>query len=384
VLIAIMVMVAGHEFGHFITAKRSGMLVTDFFVGFGPVLWSRQIGETRYGVRAFLLGGYVKVPGMTWDDDVDPALEGRTYRAASYPKKVLFASAGSLMHVAMALVLAWSAFFFIGVDSPQHVEIAALPAWQGHRVTVAQAAGIHVGDEIVRLDSHPVTSPTQVVTFLHDHADRRISLELARGSRRFWVSLVPVDARTLRQDGTPLATGSHSVGMIGVELEEGTVSDGVVGSGFAAVRMVGSTLGQAVQGIGRVFSVHEFTSLFHQVVSSKAAQNRANQATRPSSIVGVVRVATQAADAGVGPLLSVLIVVNLFVGVLNMLPFLPLDGGYVALATYERIRSIRHKGYHADSRRLAPLIYAVVAVLLALFLMTLYLDLLHPLANPFK
>ena len=80
VIFAIIVMIMGHEFGHFITAKRSGMKVTDFFVGFGPVVWSTTRGETRYGVRALLLGGYVKVPGMTWTDEIDPADAKRTLR----------------------------------------------------------------------------------------------------------------------------------------------------------------------------------------------------------------------------------------------------------------------------------------------------------------
>src|ERR1019366_7609100 len=102
VIAAVGLMVMGHEVGHFIVAKKSGMQVTDFFVGFGPVIWSTTRGETRYGVRALLLGGYVKVPGMSWDAKVEPELERRTYRSATYPRQVLFASAGSLMHVVMA------------------------------------------------------------------------------------------------------------------------------------------------------------------------------------------------------------------------------------------------------------------------------------------
>ena len=104
VIFAIIFIVMAHEFGHFITAKRAGMKVTDFFVGFGPVIWSTTIGETRYGVRAILAGGYVKVPGMTWTEEIPEEEESRTYRAASYPRKVLFASAGSLMHIVMALL----------------------------------------------------------------------------------------------------------------------------------------------------------------------------------------------------------------------------------------------------------------------------------------
>src|ERR1035437_7600813 len=89
VIFLVIVMVMGHEFGHFIVAKKSGMQVTDFFVGFGPVIWSTTRGETRYGVRALLLGGYVKVPGMSWDAKVEPELEKRTYRSATYPRQVL-------------------------------------------------------------------------------------------------------------------------------------------------------------------------------------------------------------------------------------------------------------------------------------------------------
>src|ERR1039458_9683022 len=117
VIFAIVFIVMAHEFGHFITAKRAGMKVTDFFVGFGPVLWSTTIGETRYGVRAILAGGYVKVPGMTWTETIPEEEESRTYRSASYPRKVLFASAGSLMHVVMALLLAWAALTFVGLPS---------------------------------------------------------------------------------------------------------------------------------------------------------------------------------------------------------------------------------------------------------------------------
>jgi RIP metalloprotease RseP len=126
VIFSIIFIVMAHEFGHFITAKRSGMKVTDFFVGFGPVIWSTTIGETRYGVRAILAGGYVKVPGMTWSETIPEDEEARTYRSASYPRKVLFASAGSLMHVIMALLLAWAAIVFVGLPSTSHVGVGRL------------------------------------------------------------------------------------------------------------------------------------------------------------------------------------------------------------------------------------------------------------------
>ena len=155
---AIVLMVMGHEFGHYLTAKRAGMKVTDFFVGFGPVIWSTTRGETRYGVRALLLGGYVKVPGMTWGDTRARGGE-RTYRSASYPRKVLFASAGSLMHVVMALVLAWVSFTFIGTYSSSAIGVRASRPGRDTRKNAAQLAGLRVGDRIEDIDGHRSTQP---------------------------------------------------------------------------------------------------------------------------------------------------------------------------------------------------------------------------------
>ena len=105
---------------------------------------------------------------------------------------------------------------------------------------------------------------------------------------------------------------------------------------------------------------------------------------RPQSIVGVVRIAVQSTQLGVGVLLEILMVLNIFVGLLNMVPMLPLDGGYVLIATYERIRSRKGRPYHADLQRLLPVVYAFSLVLLALFAATLYLDIVHPIVNPFQ
>jgi membrane-associated protease RseP (regulator of RpoE activity) len=120
------------------------------------------------------------------------------------------------------------------------------------------------------------------------------------------------------------------------------------------------------------------------VASSKAATNVKNQDSRPDSIIGVGRIAVQAADAGAGQFIFILVVLNLFIGLLNMLPMLPLDGGYVAIATYERLRSRRGRRYEADINKMAPVIYAFVAALLVLFACTLYLDIAHPIPNPFN
>jgi len=376
---AIILMVMGHEFGHFITAKRAGLLVTDFFVGFGPVIWSTTRGETRYGVRALLLGGYVKVPGMTWSESIDPALEARTYRSSSYPKKVLFASAGSLMHVVMALALAWASLTFIGLPSQSHVGVWAFSKWDGHKENAAQLAGIRVGDQIVSINGRAITNSDELVNVVHRAAGKKLTLVVNRSGRNVTVHATPVNGTSIKERGTTLTNG----GYLGVEIGPQTVHSSLLGAVPSAFGQVGSLINSALHSLVHVFSPGEFSSLFHQVASPAAATNPVNQITRPESIVGVVRIAVQGAQAGARTLIEILVAVNIFVGVLNMLPMLPLDGGYVAVATYERLRSRRGKRYHADINRLAPVIYAFMSVLLVLFATTLYLDIAHPIANPF-
>ena len=384
VLFAIVLMVMGHEFGHFITAKRAGMKVTDFFVGFGPVVWSMTRGETRYGIRAFLLGGYVKVPGMTWSETIDPSEERRTYRAASYPRKVLFASAGSLMHVVMALALAWASLTFVGLPSPSHIGIASFSPWDGHARNAAQVAGLHLGDQVVSINGRAITNADTLVKLIHDNVGRRLTLVVQRHGQSVTLHATPVDGRTIKVGGAPLVRGSSPQGYLGIGLEALVVHSSWWAAIPTSFHQIATTLGAAVHAMVHVFSPGQFSSLFHQVASPSAAMSKSAQLSRPVSIVGVVRVAVQGAQAGVGIMLEILMTVNIFVGLLNMLPMLPLDGGYVAVATYERLRSRRGLRYHADMNRLAPVAYAFMALLLVLFASTLYLDIVHPIANPFR
>ncbi|MFV2039261.1 MAG: site-2 protease family protein, partial [Acidimicrobiales bacterium] len=104
VVLALVFMITMHELGHYLAARSGGMKVTEFFLGFGPRLWSFRRGETEYGVKGIWAGAYVKVIGMNNLEEVDPADESRTYRQKSYPKRMLVAVAGSGMHFIMALI----------------------------------------------------------------------------------------------------------------------------------------------------------------------------------------------------------------------------------------------------------------------------------------
>ncbi len=384
VIFAVIFIVMAHEFGHFITAKRAGMKVTDFFVGFGPVVWSTTIGETRYGVRAILAGGYVKVPGMSWTDKIPPEEEKRTYRSATYPRKALFASAGSLMHLLMALLLAYGWLTLVGMPSTSHVGIEAFSPWQGHAQNAAQMAGLKRGDQIVAINGHKVTSDASLIKVVSASSNKTVTLLVERKGHDLTLHATPVDGRTLTADGQPIETGKKAHGLLGIELVELKVKDTWYGAIPHSFTEVGSLIGTAGHAIVHVFSPGEFGSLFHQVASPAAASNYHNQVTRPSSIVGVVRVAVESTSSGLDNLFYIFLALNIFVGLLNILPILPLDGGYVAIATYERIRSRKGLRYHADVNKMIPLAYAFMTVLMVLFVCTLYLDIAHPIANPFQ
>jgi membrane-associated protease RseP (regulator of RpoE activity) len=288
------------------------------------------------------------------------------------------------MHAAMALLLAWASLTFVGQVSTSHVGVLSFTHWDGHAKNAAQLAGLERTDRIVKIDGRRVKDAAWLVNEVHHSAGRELTLLVERRGHPLTLHATPVDGRGLSVDGVKVATGATPQGYLGIALTYQRSRDSWYAAVPSSFTQVGSMLVAATHAMVHVFSPGQFSSLFHQVASPTAASKPSNQLTRPQSIVGVVRIAVQSTQAGPGTLLEILMAVNIFVGVLNMLPMLPLDGGYVAVATYERLRSRRGTRYHADVNRLAPVVYAFMTVLLVLFACTLYLDIAHPIANPFN
>jgi membrane-associated protease RseP (regulator of RpoE activity) len=155
-----------------------------------------------------------------------------------------------------------------------------------------------------------------------------------------------------------------------------------------ALASSGAQLGRlawlSVTGIGHLFDPSGLTQRFDQVTSAKAANQAAADGTRASSVVGITAEATDSLHAGIGDYLYILVVINIFFGVFNLFPMLPLDGGHVAIAVYEKIRTGRSKVlYHADVAKLLPFTWLFLAFLALLVVPALLTDILHPAANPF-
>jgi len=386
VIAAIVVMVMVHELGHFATAKWSHMRVTEYFVGFGPRLWSIRRGETDYGIKAIPAGGYVKIPGMTNMEEIDPADEANTYRQQPFHKRIIVACAGSFMHFVMALLLAYAALLYFGTPtSALEAKIVSFVHWPGHAETAAQQAGLRPGDAVVAVDDHRLTATDQFDYAIESSAGKPVHLTVDRGSRVLHLTVTPAAGHLVGTDGEALGPGKgkeSTVGLIGVSTQLATVfaPEGPVRSVGTAVVDVGRDTSLTVQSVPKAIG-----NLYSSLISSKAAIQSAKSGDRPESIVGAVRTATQAEQSGILYLMEILIALNIAFGLLNMLPMLPLDGGHVAIAVYERIRTRKGQPYYqADTAKLLPVVYAFSAVLLVVVVSALYLDIVHPVANPFR
>ncbi|HEY3941483.1 MAG TPA: site-2 protease family protein [Acidimicrobiales bacterium] len=385
-VVAIVAIVMLHELGHFATAKWSGMKVTEYFVGFGPRLWSVRRGETEYGVKAIPAGGYVKIPGMTNIEEIDPADEQRTYRRQPFRKRVLVASAGSIMHFVIAFILAWSAVLVFGNPSSA-VTVSAFVPFADHAPTPAQLAGLRVGDVIEGVNGRTLSSPDDLTTAIRRSAGRSVALDVERGGRSMVLHVEPVVGHSTANGSEaagPGTGGGH--GIIGIEQASTYSSEGPLRAVGTAGVTIGRVTSATVTGLGHVFSPHGISSLFDQVTNPKtatqAAKNPASE--RPESLVGIGRVAVQAEHNGMLSLIEVLIAVNIAFALLNMLPMLPLDGGHVVIALYERVRTRRGRPfYQADAAKLMPVVYAFMIVLLMVVGSAVFLDITHPVANPF-
>jgi membrane-associated protease RseP (regulator of RpoE activity) len=388
---AIVVMIFLHELGHYLTAKWSGMKVTEFFLFFGPKIWSFKRGETEYGIKCIPLGAYVRIIGMSnIDTDVAPEDEPRTYRQQSYPKRVLVASAGSIMHLLQALVLFFLAFSVVGVSGgdtwAQDIGGPAAPedAWTVGDVvadSAAETVGLQVGDDIVSIDGDTIATFDDVGTAVKPNAGDTVTIVVLRDGKERVVEA------TLGEN--PKEPGS---GFLGIAPQPPAMPtyQAPAGKGLKeSFEATADVMGLTVTGLAGFFTggVDDFASDVAQgsddpaqaTTSTGSSQTVSeDDANRPLSIFGIARYGAGVVDDGVGEWLILMAIVNISIGLLNMIPLLPLDGGHVAIATYERIRSIGRRRYMADVSRLLPITYAVVMFMVMLGVSAIYLDIVDP------
>jgi membrane-associated protease RseP (regulator of RpoE activity) len=348
-----------HEMGHFVTARLTGMKVTQFFMGFGPRLWSFKRGEVEYGLRALPLGAFVRIIGMSNLDPVEPGEESRAYISKSYPRRMLVITAGSLMHAVIAIVLFFGVYASAGRFGESGSVRIVLPPASG---SPAEQAGLREGDVVLAFDGAGVTTRQEFVG-------------------RITSSAIGSEVRlNVLRDGTPIvlratlaANPSAEVAYLGVVSQS---VDYVPQSVLDAARYsVVDTVATAYNSVRGVFVVLNPVNIMNSMTSDVA-----DPTTRPSTVVGASQFGGEVGKQdGLKGVLLVLASLNVFVGMFNLFPLLPFDGGHAAIATYERLRSRKGRPYRADLAKMVPVATAVVAMLVFLLMAGLYLDITQPL-----
>jgi membrane-associated protease RseP (regulator of RpoE activity) len=383
-VIAVLISVGLHEFGHFLTAKKFGMKVTQFFIGFGNTLWSTRRGETEYGVKSLPFGAFVRITGMTTFDEVDPADEARAMRNKPRWQRAIVMVAGSVMHFLLALVLLVGLALIIGQPNvstttigsvstcvPANVKALDQGSCQHSQGTApARKAGIKASDQIIAVAGKPVHSWTQMGTVIRAQpAGKPMTVTVLRDGKRLNLSVTPATI--------PGRRGAY------LGIDEALIFQR--SSPWGAVTYAGSTFGQVITGSA------DAVAKLPSALPDLFAKNRSHTAAgNVSSVVGVADIAGQAVAAGggwrvvVSDLLAIIISLNIFIGAFNLLPLLPLDGGHLAVIVYEQIRAwlarLRRRPDPglADLQRLVPVSVGVFAVLIGLGVLLMAADIFNP------
>lgn len=378
-IIGLLVSVMLHEAGHLVTAKRFGMKATEFFVGFGPRLWSFRRGETEYGVKAIPAGGYVKIIGMAQEEDVDEGDEPRAFYRKPAWQRAIVLGAGSATHFAIAFVLLFGMGVGLGlpgtdyslrIDKVVPCVSAGTECAPSDPRSPAEQVGLEAGDRIVAFGGEPVRSWEKLVTSIEKHGPGEASLTVVRDGERI----------TFHPD---LASRSGEA-FLGVAPKYDVYTDRlgpVDGLVFA-----GKYFAQVVAGTAKVFVA--IPSAIPDLFS--ADRGEGSPGTGVASVVGVARVTGQVfADVGswsrtLFVFLSIMVSVNISVGILNLLPLMPLDGGRLAVLGFERARTGLYRLVGradpgpVDLNKLLPLTSLIVILLIAFGVLLILADIFNP------
>jgi membrane-associated protease RseP (regulator of RpoE activity) len=374
-VISIVVVIMFHEFGHFATAKLFGMKAEKFFLGFGPTLWSVRKGETEYGVKAIPAGGFVKIVGMSAYEEVDPADADRTFHSKPGWQRAIVLAAGSVTHFIVAVGLLFAALAFVGIPNGQVTN-------QIDRIienTPAAAAGLQPGDEFLSVAGQPTPTFEDVRAIVAERAGETIPVEVLRDGQR-----VQLDVTV----GTTLPTGEPGgfLGVGPVEVVERMPAGEAFVSTLVGERSVFAIGWATIEAIGRVLSPSSLAEWFGAVGAGAPRDPEG-----VVSLVGVGQAVNALGSAGETFLiLALLAQLNITLGIMNLLPLPPLDGGHLAVLAIEegvngarRLRGIPGR-WRLDPQVLTPLALAVILFFVVISVTALYVDITQPASELFQ
>jgi membrane-associated protease RseP (regulator of RpoE activity) len=367
-VVALLFSVMVHEFGHYLTARHYGMKVTEFFLGFGKRIWSTQRGETEFGVKAIPAGGYCRIEGMAPNDEMPAGEEDRAFYKASSGKKLIVLGAGSFLHFVLGFLLLFTLFAGVGTNQ-------VLPVI-GEVVTNSAAAdaGIKAGDEITSINGVEVKSWYKDVEAIRNSKGRELTLGINRDGQEITITATP---RLTDVEGTQRY-------VLGIINSIGMKRSGIIQSTSYAFTTTKSFISESAKSLIALPS--KVPALWGQTV--RGEERDANGLV---GVVGVARVSGQAVgdtQLTISERLATFILIvaslNIFVGLFNLLPILPLDGGHMAVAIADEIRALfarlrgRPRPAAIDVTVLTPVTMVVFVILACLTLLLLVADVINP------
>ena len=387
-VVALLLSVMIHEAGHYLTAKKFGMKVTEFFLGFGQKIWSTQRGETEFGIKVIPAGGYCRIVGMSPREELSLADQDRAFVKAGVGQRLIVLGAGSFLHFVIGFVLLLTLFLSVGVTSvtstvekvseciPQKAtEVCSTKSTP----SPAKNVGILAGDKIVRVDGKSYKEWSDVVAVIRASAGKELSITIERNGTPIDITVTPASRDV----------NGKVIGVLGVINKVGTVTYAPVDAVYRAGKFSGQILQNSVTSLLALPT--KIPNLINQTFGGEKRD--------PEGLVGVVGVARVSGETvntnaltvreKIATFILIIASLNLFVGMFNLLPLLPLDGGHMAVAIADGVRNFlaRRRGLAKpepfDVERLTPITMAVFLIMAALSVLLLAADILNPIRMNF-
>lgn len=325
------ILVTVHEFGHFITAKLTGMKVEEFSIGFGPNVYHQQEGETLYSLRMLPLGGYNKIAGMDPDDPEDPE---RGFNSKPVSSRMLVILAGSLMNILLPVLIFFGLFLAFGMDVPENKPVLG-QIIEGYP---AEQSGLKEGDRILSINGKPVHEWLDIRKNIADSGMQPIPFEIQRDKEKLTITVTP---------GVNPETGKPFIGVVSsLKNVRLTPVQAVVASVTATKNIIKNM----------------YASLYHMVTGKTKAEF--------SGPVGVAKMAGEVAHKGFDRLMQFTAMLSLNLAIINLLPLPALDGGHFLILLIEAVT-----GHKLGKTAMQNIQKVGVAMILALTIFATFKDL---------
>jgi len=382
--------IALHECGHMWAAKRLGMKVRRYYIGFGPKVFSWRRGETEYGLKALPFGGFCDIAGMTALDELEPEeLDRAMYRQKTWKRQVVMIS-GIGMNFVLGFVLIM--VLAVGWGLPNLAEPPATALGDTSCVAnqdaqgklsectgagPAEQAGLQKGDVVEKINGVAVSSWAELLEQTQSQTGP-IVYDIERDGTPLQVTVRPQQVTRLVLDNDTGEKYLKTVSAVGVGSDYYLpIQYNVITAIPASAVFTGDMFVRTVQGLAQMPA--KVVDLWHAVTGGE------RDPETPISVVGASVIGGQVAERGLWEVFILLLAsLNFFLGAFNLLPLLPLDGGHMAVTAYEKVRDTRRArkglppGSPVDYLKLLPATYVVIVIGGAYMLLTLTADIVNP------